>query len=93
LLASNPLLLSDRALTFSRPIKRVYQTVRSTVVICNTCYWAHNFLVDPPTLESDIGIRCATFWGDSGTNYLLAIIDIGATIRKIQTVQLSGITG
>lgn len=36
---------------------------------------------------------CPHFWGDPGTNYLLAIIDIGATIRKIQIVQLSGVTG
>ena len=38
-------------------------------------------------------IRCAVFWGVPGTDYLLAIIDIGATIREIPIVQSSGITG
>lgn len=29
-----------------------------------------------------LAIGCPQFWGDPGTNYLLAIIYIGATVRK-----------
>lgn len=76
-------MLSDRVLTSSRPTS------------------LSNYYLQPPVGDGPIisdrslifAIGCATFWGDPGTYYLLAIIDIGATIRKIQIVQLSGITG
>lgn len=76
-------ILSDRGLTSSHP------------TMLNKAY------LQPPVGDGPIisdrslifAIGCATFWGDPGTNYLLAIIDIGATIRETQTVQLSEITG
>ena len=76
-------ILSDRILTSSRPTS------------------LSNHYLQPPVGDGPIisdrslifAIGCATFWGGPGTSYLLAIIDVGATIRKIQIVQLSGITG
>ena len=79
----HPLLLI-RALTSSRPIKRVYQMVRPTTL-------DNSYL--QPQIEDGIiisdrslifAIRCAVFWGVPGTDYLLAIIDIAQLLEKFK---------
>lgn len=80
--ASNPL-LPNRALTSSHPTTLSNSYLQPQI--------EDGLIISDRSLI--FGIGCPQLWGDPGACYLLAIIDIGATIRGIQTVQSSGITG
>ena len=79
----HPLLLI-RALTSSRPIKRVYQMVRPTTL--DNSYLQPQ--IEDGIIISDrsliLAIECPQFWGDPGTKYLLAIIDIAQLSEKFR---------